>query len=147
MEKLTTLTHKLNIVKEERATGSVAGNVYIAYIKASQSWLPIVAFLFLQLSRIVSEIMMMLAQANWATQSFNHENSEEYLKQCGIYLVTYFISSLGSALLLAIILVNSARWVNYLLFFSLDILPGLLWSKSDFYLARFRQFGHNGVLG
>ena len=133
MEKLTSLTQKRNIVKEERATGSVAGNVYIAYIKASQSWLSMVAFFFLQLSRLVSEIMMMLAQANWATHSFNHESSEEYLKQCGIYLVTYFISSLGSALLLAIILVNSARWVKYLLFSSLDILPGLLWSKSDFY--------------
>ena len=116
LEKLTSMRHKLNIVKEERATGSVAGNVYIAYIKASRSWLPIVAFLFLQLSRLVSEIVMMLAQANWATHSFNHEDSEEYLIQYGIYLVIYFISSLGSALLLAIILVNSARWVKSLLF-------------------------------
>ena len=117
LEKLTSMRHKLNIVKEKRATGSVAGNVYIAYIRASKSWLPMVAFLFLQLSRIVSEIMMMLAQANWATHNFNHEDSREYLKQCGIYLFSYFITSLGSALLLAIILVNSARLVKCLLFF------------------------------
>ena len=118
LEKLTSMRHKLNIVKEERATGSVAGNVYIAYIRASKSWLPMVAFMFLQLSRLVSEIMMMLTQANWATHSFNNEDSEEYLELCGIYLVIYFISSLGSALLLAIILVNSARWVKSPLFFS-----------------------------
>ena len=101
---------KLNIAKEERASGAVSGSVYAAYIRASNSWLPMVAFLFLQLVRLVSEMMMRLTQANWATLSFNFEDSKEYLGQYGIYLTTYIISYLGSALLLATILVNSARW-------------------------------------
>ena len=102
---------KLNIAKEERASGAVSGSVYAAYIRASNSWLPMIAFLFLQLVRLVSEMMMRLTQANWATLSFNFEDSKEYLGQYGIYLTTYIISYLGSALLLATILVNSARWV------------------------------------
>ena len=110
LEKLTSMRHKLNIVKEERATGSVAGNVYIAYIRASKSWFPMVAFLFLQLSRLVSEIMMMLAQANWATHSFNHEDSEEYLEQCGIYLVIH------SLIIITFLKYNFLIWTYLILF-------------------------------
>ena len=111
MQKLTSMRGKLYIAKEERATGAVSGSVYTAYISASKSWFLLVAFLFLQIVRLVSEVLMRLNQANWATSSFNFQYSEEYLSQYGIYLATYIISYLGSALFLATILVNSARWV------------------------------------
>ena len=113
LQKLTSMKGKLKLAKEERASGAVSGNVYAAYIRASNSWLPLVAYAFLQLVRLVSEIMMRLTQANWASLSFNFEDSKEYLGGYGIYLTTYILSYLGSALFLATILVNSARWDPY----------------------------------
>ena len=109
LKKLTSLENKLNIAKEERASGAVSGNVYADYIRANKSWFLVTLFLLLQIVRIVSEVMMRLTQANWATLSFNLADSKEYLVRYGVFLITYVISYLGSALFLAMILVNSAR--------------------------------------
>ena len=107
--KLASVRDKPKIDKEEIACGAINRNVYAAYIRASKSVLLLVAFIILQLLRLVSEIMMRLSQAKWATLSFKIAYSAEYLKQYVIFLTTYLVSYLGSALLLAAILVNSAR--------------------------------------
>ena len=108
LQKLTS-KNKTNVAKEERASGAVSRNVYADYIRANNSWLLVTLFLLLQIVRIVSEVMMRLTQANWATLSFNLTYSKEYLVRYGVFLITYIISYLGSALFLAMILVNSAR--------------------------------------
>ena len=107
--KLASVRDKPKIGEEERACGAIKRNVYAAYIRASKSVLLLVAFFILQLLRLVSEIIMRLSQAKWATLNFNIEYPTEYLEQYGIYLTIYLVSYLGSALLLAAILVNSAR--------------------------------------
>ena len=108
LQKLTS-KNKTNVAKEERASGAISSNVYADYIRANNSWLLVTLFLVLQIVRIVSEVMMRLTQANWATLSFNFADSKEYLVRYGVFLITYIISYLGSALFLAMILVNSAR--------------------------------------
>ena len=113
MKKLSSIKGKLNIAKEERASGAVSGSVYATYIKASKSWLPLVAYLFFQLVKLVGDVMMRLTQASWATISLNSVDSKNYLGAYGIYLTSFIISFCGSGLLLAIIMVNSARWDNY----------------------------------
>ena len=114
LQKLTSLKNKLNVAKEERASGAVSGNVYLDYIRANNSWLLVTSFLLLQIARIVSEVMMRLTQANWATLSFDFVDSKEYLVGYGVFLIIYIISYIGSALFLATIMVNSARWRGFL---------------------------------
>ena len=109
LQKLRSVKDNITIAKENTASGAVPGIVYATYINKSKSWLSLVAYLFLQLVRIVSEIMMRLTQVKWATVSFNFNLHQVYLYEYGVFLTTYIISYLGSALFLVIILVNASR--------------------------------------
>ena len=118
LQKLRSVKDNITIAKENRSSGTVPGIIYATYIKKSMSCLTLVAYLFLQLMRIVSEIMMRLTQVKWATVSFNGGESwlsfnfnlqKVYLYEYGVFLTAYIISYLGSALFLVIILVNASR--------------------------------------
>ena len=110
LQQLTSLENNLTVPKEERASGAVSGNVYADYIRANKSWFLLTLFLLLQIVRVVSEVMMRLNQANLATLGFDFVDSEEYLHHYGILLTVYIISYMGASLLLATILINSARF-------------------------------------
>ena len=111
LQKLCSVKDNVTIAKECRASGAVPGSIYATYIKKSKSWFLLAAYLFLQLVRMISEIMMRLTQVKWATVSFNFSLHKVYLYEYGVFLTTYIISYLGSALFLATILVNTSRCV------------------------------------
>ena len=111
LQKLSSVNDNVTIAKECRASGAVPGSIYATYIKKSKTWFPLVVYLFLQLVRIISDVLMRLTQVKWATASFNFSLHKVYLNEYGVFLTTYIISFLGSALLMATILVNISRCV------------------------------------
>ena len=95
LQKLHSIKDNITIAKESRASGAVPGSIYATYIKKSKSWFPLVVYLFLQLVRIISEVMMRLTQVKWATASFNFSLHKVYLNEYGVFLTSYIISFLG----------------------------------------------------